>query len=80
MPRPPRPQWRDDPQPLRWPVTRTLLPLLGLWAAALVVILAVPALRTGERSWWPWTCVIALTLGGLGYLYIRRGRGNAESA
>ena len=51
---------------------------LALWAIALVVTLAVPALRTGERHWWPWACVAGLVLGILGYLYVRRGRGNAE--
>ena len=24
------------------------------WAVALVAVLVVPALRTGERSWWVW--------------------------
>lgn len=47
------------------------------WAIALVVILAVPELRTGDRSWWPWTCVSGLVLGAIGWLYVRRGRGNA---
>lgn len=49
-----------------------------LWAVALVITLVVPALRTGERHWWPWACVAGLSLGLLGYLYVRRGRGNAE--
>lgn len=48
-----------------------------VWAIALVVTLAVPDLRTGERSWWPWACVAGMTLGAIGYLYVRRGRGNA---
>ena len=30
-----------------------------------------------ERSWWPWACVAGMTLGAVGYLYVRRGRGNA---
>ncbi|KAB7741392.1 DUF2530 domain-containing protein [Nostocoides sp. F2B08] len=47
------------------------------WAIALVVILAVPELRTGDRSWWPWTCVSGLVLGAIGWVYVRRGRGNA---
>ncbi|MDO5504196.1 MAG: DUF2530 domain-containing protein [Actinomycetia bacterium] len=50
---------------------------MAVWAIALVVILAVPALRTGERDWWPWSAVAGLVLGVLGYLYVRRGRGNA---
>jgi len=49
-----------------------------LWAVALVVTLVVPALHAGERHWWPWACVAGLTLGLVGYLYVRRGRGNAE--
>ncbi|MEP7160635.1 MAG: DUF2530 domain-containing protein [Dermatophilaceae bacterium] len=80
MARLPRSQRLPDPEPLRWPLSHTLLPLLVVWAVALAVVLAVPDLHTGERSWWPWTCVAALLLGGLGYGYIRRGRGNAESA
>ena len=53
--------------------------LIG-WMIALVVILAVPALHTGERSWWPWCAVAGLGLGLLGYGYLRRGRGNASGA
>lgn len=53
---------------------------LVLWAAALVVVLAVPALRTGERDWWVWVPVAGLVLGALGYVYLRRGRGNAAAA
>jgi len=48
-----------------------------LWAVALVATLVVPDLRTGDRHWWPWACVAGLALGLLGYLYVRRGRGNA---
>lgn len=55
-------------------------PLLAGWALALAVILAVPSLHQGDRDWWPWTCVAGLVLGALGYLYLRRGRGNAASA
>lgn len=50
------------------------------WAVALVVTLAVPALHQGDRSWWPWTCVGGLAVGALGYVYVRRGRGNAAGA
>ncbi|MBK8867212.1 MAG: DUF2530 domain-containing protein [Dermatophilaceae bacterium] len=49
---------------------------LALWAVALVLTLSVPALRTGDRAWWPWSCVAGLVLGGIGWLYVRRGRGN----
>ncbi|MGL5818996.1 MAG: DUF2530 domain-containing protein [Phycicoccus sp.] len=50
------------------------------WAVALVVVLAVPALHTGERSWWPWTCVTGIALGLFAWWFVRRGRGNAAGA
>ena len=52
----------------------------AVWLVALVLTLAVPALHEGDRHWWPWTCVAALVLGGLGLAYVRRGRGNACGA
>ncbi len=52
----------------------------ALWAVALVVTLVVPALHTGERSWWPWTCVTGIGLGLFAAWYVRRGRGNAVGA
>lgn len=59
--------------------TRTVIKVgMVLWAVALVVTLLVPSLHEGERSWWPWTCAAGLALGVFGYLYVRRGRGNAE--
>lgn len=53
---------------------------LALWLVALVLVLAVPGLRAGERSWWLWVPVSALVLGGMGYAYLARGRGNASDA
>lgn len=53
---------------------------LLVWVLALIVILAIPALRTGERSWWVWVPVAGLILGGLGHIYLSRGRGNAADA
>jgi len=53
--------------------------MLG-WAVALVVTLLVPALHTGERSWWPWCAAAAIGLGALGLGYLSRGRGNAADA
>ncbi len=50
------------------------------WVVALVVTLVVPALHTGERDWWPWTCVAGIVLGLVGLLYVVRGRGNAAGA
>ena len=41
--------------------------------------LVVPALHEGARDWWPWVCVSAVG-GGLALVYVRRGRGNAETA
>lgn len=52
----------------------------ALWAVALLVTLLVPALHTGERSWWPWTCVTGIGLGLFAWWYVRRGRGNAAGA
>jgi hypothetical protein len=52
----------------------------ALWTVALVVTLVVPALHTGERSWWPWTCVTGIGLGLFAAWYVRRGRGNAVGA
>ncbi|MGL4744114.1 MAG: DUF2530 domain-containing protein [Phycicoccus sp.] len=52
----------------------------AVWAVALVVVLVVPALHTGERSWWPWTCVAGMALGGFAWWFVRRGRGNAVGA
>lgn len=50
------------------------------WAVVLVILLAVPALRGEERDWWVWVPVAGMTLGALGHVYLRRGRGNAEFA
>ncbi|MDN5798070.1 MAG: DUF2530 domain-containing protein [Intrasporangium sp.] len=53
--------------------------MLG-WLVALVVVLLVPALHAGDRSWWPWCCVAGLGLGVVSLFYVRRGRGNAADA
>jgi hypothetical protein len=50
------------------------------WCVALVVTLLVPALHTGDRSWWPWTCVTGIALGVFGWWYVARGKGNAADA
>ncbi len=62
------------------PMTRIVAIGIGVWAVALVVTLAVPALHEGTRSWWPWCCVAGLLLGLAGSAYVRRGRGNAAEA
>ena len=53
---------------------------IALWVLALGVVLAVPSLRSGERDWWLWVPVAAIALGGIGHLYLARGRGNAADA
>lgn len=53
---------------------------LVAWAVALLVLLVVPRLRADERAWWIWVPVAGLALGAAGYLYLRRGRGNAAMA
>lgn len=53
---------------------------IAAWLLALVLTLLVPALHTGDRSYWPWTCIAGVVLGFIGWLYVRRGRGNAENA
>ncbi|MEI2776689.1 MAG: DUF2530 domain-containing protein [Tetrasphaera sp.] len=68
------------PEPLRVRNSSIVLAGMAVWALALAVILLVPRLHAGERSWWPWACVTGLTLGAIGYVYVRRGRGNAAAA
>lgn len=75
-------QSADDGVPalVRVRTDRVVLGGLALWLVALVAILTVPALHSGDRDWWPWACVSGLVLGGLGWVYLRRGRGNAADA
>lgn len=68
------------PEPLGVRNSSIVLGGMAVWALALVVVLLVPQLRTGDRSWWPWACVTGLVLGAIGYVYVRRGRGNAAAA
>ena len=77
---------RDEPatphgiQPLRVPMLRIIEVGMAVWLVALVVTLVVPALHEGDRDWWPWACVAGIVLGGIGWAYVRRGRGNARDA
>lgn len=71
---------QQQPLPLRVDTPHIIWVGLTLWAIALVLTLVVPTLHTGDRSWWPWTAVSGLVLGGLGLAYVRRGRGNASVA
>ena len=67
-------------EPLAVP-TRLIIGVgIGLWAVALVVTLVVPALHTGDRSWWPWTCVAGIALGAFALWFVGRGRGSAVGA
>lgn len=59
---------------------RVVIGGMVLWALALVAVLVVPELRSGGHAWWPWACVTGLALGALGWVYLRRGRGNAADA
>ena len=60
-------------EPLAVP-TRTIIGVgTAVWALALAVTLVVPALHTGERSWWPWACVAGIALGAFAWWYVGRG-------
>ncbi len=50
---------------------------LGCWALALAGTLLIPSWHSGERHWWPYSCLTGLALGILGWIYTARGRGNA---
>ena len=67
-------------QPVAVDTQRIVAAGLVCWVVALVVVLAVPSLHEGARSWWPWVCVAGLVLGVLGFVYVHRGRGNAAGA
>lgn len=70
----------DVVTPVHVPMLKIVRVGILLWALALVVTLVVPTLHTGPRDWWPWCCVAGIVLGGIGWLYLRRGRGNAADA
>ncbi len=64
-------------QPLRVPTRRIVEIGIAVWAVVLLVLLAVPGLHADERAWWPWCALAGIGLGGIGWLFLRRGRGNA---
>ena len=74
------PEPGDELKPLAVSTVRVIMWGQLVWALALAVVLAVPSLHEGERDWWPWVPVTGLVLGLIGYLYVRRGRGNAAGA
>ncbi len=63
-------------EPLHVPMRQIIEVGMAVWALALAVTLAVPSLHAEGRSWWPWSCVAGIVLGGIGWAYVRRGRGN----
>lgn len=76
------PQPDDEVHPPTVPLRTITVVTWGtvLWAVALVVVLLVPDLRSGNRTWWPWVPVAGIGLGVLAYAYLRGGRGNAAAA
>ena len=67
-------------EPLAVPTQKIIAVGIGVWLVALVVTLVVPGLHTGDRSWWPWTCLAGALLGVFAMWFVRRGRGNAAGA
>ncbi|HSF98587.1 MAG TPA: DUF2530 domain-containing protein [Ornithinibacter sp.] len=59
-------------EPITVPTRTLVLAGTAIWAVALVVTLLVPALHTGERSWWPWACVSGIALGAFAWWYVGR--------
>lgn len=62
-------------EPITVPTRTIVLVGTATWAVALVVTLLVPALHTGERSWWPWACVSGIVLGAFAWWYVSRTQG-----
>ncbi|MFL6152506.1 MAG: DUF2530 domain-containing protein [Ornithinibacter sp.] len=63
--------------PIAVPTRTIVVAGIGLWSIALLVTLVTPSLHTGDRSWWPWTCVTGILLGVFALWLVRRRRGNA---
>ena len=75
-----RPAMPTPTEPVVVDVPRLIAIGTGMWLIALVAVLAVPALHEGDRAWWPWSALAGAVLGGIGWVYVRRGRGNAADA
>lgn len=76
----PAPVPDDVVTPVHVPMLKIVEMGIAAWALALLITLVVPPLHQGPRAWWPWCCVAGIVLGGIGYGYLRRGRGNAADA
>jgi Protein of unknown function (DUF2530) len=63
-------------EPVDVPARTIVLVGTAIWAVALVVTLLVPALHTGDRSWWPWSCVTGIALGAFAWWYVGRMPGS----
>lgn len=50
------------------------------WLVVLAATLLMAPLHDGPRSWWPWCATAGAGLGLLGWVYLRRGRGNAAES
>jgi hypothetical protein len=72
--------YRPDPEPATVPVTTVLRIGMVGWGVMLLATVLVQTLHEGDRFYWPWVCVVGITLGVLGEAYVRRGRGNATAA
>lgn len=70
----------DDLLPVKVDVLRVVEFGTGLWVLALALTLVIPSLHGDGRGWWPWACLSGTALGGIGWTYIKRGRGNASAA
>ena len=76
----PAPKAPEPIAPLPVPMRRIVEIGMLVWLVALVVVLLVPSLHAGDRSWWPQVCIAGLGLGAIGWIYLWRGRGNAKGA
>lgn len=54
---------RPDPPTVVVPVRRIVTWLTAGWAVALVLSLALPALREPGHEWWPWSAACGMALG-----------------
>ncbi len=67
-------------RPMRVSTRRVVEVGTAVWALVLAALLLVPSWHQGERAWWPWCAAAGVGFGLLGWVYLRRGRGNAAEA